>query len=108
MIAKVVGYLAKWTNYAEGYKRRWFVLEDNSLSYYKNQGEYPVSCRGSTNIEFIRLVPHATDKCRFEVIGTANASVRYHLRADTVSEAKRWILAINHAKNVLEGGLACT
>lgn len=98
---KVTGYLAKWTNYAEGYKRRWFVLEDNSLSYYKNQGEYPVSCRGSTNIEFIRLVPHATDKCRFEVVGTTNASVRYHLRADTVTEAKRWILAINHAKNVL-------
>lgn len=98
---KVFGYLAKWTNYAEGYKRRWFVLEDNSLSYYKNQGEYPVSCRGSTNIEFIRLVPHATDKCRFEVIGTTNASVRYHLRADTVTEAKRWILAISHAKNVL-------
>lgn len=26
--ARLEGYLNKWTNYAEGYKRRWFVLED--------------------------------------------------------------------------------
>ena len=25
---KCDGYLSKWTNYATGYRRRWFVLED--------------------------------------------------------------------------------
>lgn len=25
---RIEGYLNKWTNYAEGYKKRWFVLED--------------------------------------------------------------------------------
>lgn len=100
-LGRTEGMLSKWTNYAEGYKRRWFVLEDNTLSYYKSQSEYPVSCRGSVNIEFIRIVPHQSDKCRFEVVGTCNASVRYHLRADNVAEAKRWIVSVNHCKNVL-------
>jgi hypothetical protein len=27
------GYLNKWTNYAEGYKRRWFVLEDGNFMF---------------------------------------------------------------------------
>lgn len=33
------GYLKKWVNYTTGYKLRWFVLEDDVLSYYKHQGE---------------------------------------------------------------------
>lgn len=100
-LGRTEGVLSKWTNYAEGYRRRWFVLEEGTLSYYKSQSEYPVSCRGSINIEFIRIVPHQTDKCRFEIVGTSNASVRYHLRADNVAEAKRWIVSVNHCKNVL-------
>ncbi|CAG8723488.1 9999_t:CDS:2, partial [Acaulospora morrowiae] len=33
------GYLLKWTNYAGGYKNRWFVLEHGMLSYFKNQDD---------------------------------------------------------------------
>lgn len=29
------GYLSKWTNYIKGYQRRWFVLKDGELSYYR-------------------------------------------------------------------------
>lgn len=29
------GYLQKWTNYLKGYQRRWFVLKDGLLSYYR-------------------------------------------------------------------------
>jgi oxysterol-binding protein 1 len=32
------GYLKKWTNYAKGSKLRWFVLDNTTLSYYKNPG----------------------------------------------------------------------
>jgi len=32
------GYLKKWTNYARGSKLRWFVLDNTTLSYYKNPG----------------------------------------------------------------------
>ena len=30
------GFLSKWTNYRNGYRTRWFVLENGVLSYCKN------------------------------------------------------------------------
>jgi hypothetical protein len=29
------GWLLKWTNYLKGYQRRWFVLGNGLLSYYR-------------------------------------------------------------------------
>lgn len=29
------GWLFKWTNYLKGYQRRWFVLHNGLLSYYR-------------------------------------------------------------------------
>uniref|UniRef100_A0A915IK19 PH domain-containing protein n=1 Tax=Romanomermis culicivorax TaxID=13658 RepID=A0A915IK19_ROMCU len=29
------GWLLKWTNYIKGYQKRWFVLTDGTLSYYR-------------------------------------------------------------------------
>lgn len=29
------GWLFKWTNYIKGYQRRWFVLSNGLLSYYR-------------------------------------------------------------------------
>lgn len=29
------GFLLKWTNYLKGYQRRWFVLSNGVLSYYR-------------------------------------------------------------------------
>lgn len=33
--AEMKGFLLKWTNYIKGYQRRWFVLSDGVLSYYR-------------------------------------------------------------------------
>jgi hypothetical protein len=30
------GWLFKWTNYLKGYQRRWFVLQNGTLSYYRS------------------------------------------------------------------------
>lgn len=30
------GWLSKWTNYIKGYQRRWFVLSNGLLSYYRS------------------------------------------------------------------------
>lgn len=32
------GWLFKWTNYLKGYQRRWFVLSNGLLSYYRYRG----------------------------------------------------------------------
>ncbi len=29
------GWLQKWTNYLKGYQKRWFVLSNGTLSYYR-------------------------------------------------------------------------
>ncbi len=29
------GWLYKWTNYIKGYQKRWFVLQNGLLSYYR-------------------------------------------------------------------------
>ena len=53
------GWLYKWTNYikvlfktvlhtecvAQGYQKRWFVLQNGLLSYYRNQAEMAHTCR---------------------------------------------------------------
>lgn len=34
----ICGILYKWVNYGKGWRRRWFVLQDGVLSYYKIHG----------------------------------------------------------------------
>lgn len=111
------GYLKKWTNYTTGYKLRWFVLEDGVLSYYKHQGELSSqdkndslgffrsnvpslddagsACRGAINMKIASLNMDPQDKTRFEIQG--KSSVKYHLKANHVVEAKRWFWTLNNA-----------
>ncbi|KAJ5496343.1 ATP12 ATPase F1F0-assembly protein [Penicillium fimorum] len=89
------GYLKKWTNYTTGYKLRWFVLEDGVLSYYKHQDDAGSACRGAINMRIARLSMDAQDKTRFEIHG--KSSVKYHLKANHVVEAKRWFWSLNNA-----------
>ncbi|KAG9287344.1 hypothetical protein G9A89_023715 [Geosiphon pyriformis] len=92
---KLKGYLHKWTNYAGGYKTRWFVLENGILSYFKNQDDAGNSCRGSINMRIATISMDATDRQRFDIIG--KGSVRYHLRANHPSDAKKWIGALQQS-----------
>lgn len=89
------GYLKKWTNYTTGYKLRWFVLEDGVLSYYKHQDDAGSACRGAINMRIATLYMDPKDKTNFEIQG--KSSVKYHLKANHVVEAKRWFWALNNA-----------
>ena len=92
---KLKGYLNKWTNYAGGYKNRWFVLENGILSYFKNQDDTGNSCRGSINMRIAKVSIDSSDRQRFDIIG--KGSVRYHLRANHPSEAKKWTIALDQS-----------
>lgn len=106
------GYLKKWTNYTTGYKLRWFVLDNGVLSYYKHQGMLKIlhlryiaeltttddagsACRGAINMRISTLYMDPQDKTRFEIQG--KSSVKYHLKANHIVEAKRWFWALNNA-----------
>ncbi|KAF9107967.1 hypothetical protein BGX27_008533 [Mortierella sp. AM989] len=97
---RLEGTLFKWTNYASGYKARWFVLEDGILSYFHNQEDAGNACRGSINLRIAKVWIDSTDKQRFDIIG--KGSIRYHLKAGHANEAKRWILALTQSKQWIE------
>ncbi|TKA78156.1 hypothetical protein B0A49_01943 [Cryomyces minteri] len=89
------GYLKKWTNYTQGYKLRFFVLEDGVLSYYKHQDDAGSACRGAINMRIAKLAMDPQEKTRFDILG--KSSVRYSLKANHEIEAKRWYWALNNA-----------
>lgn len=53
------------------------------------------ACRGAINMRIAKLNMDPQDKTRFEVLG--KSSVKYHLKANHVVEAKRWFWALNNA-----------
>ncbi|KAJ3182224.1 hypothetical protein HDU85_003266 [Gaertneriomyces sp. JEL0708] len=94
------GQLFKWTNYAIGYKSRYFVLEHGNLSYYKTATDYPLACRGSISTMIANVVlPDSSDKSRFDVVG--KGSVRYALKARSPADAKKWVWALMESKKFM-------
>ncbi|KAJ8043715.1 Oxysterol-binding protein 1 [Holothuria leucospilota] len=87
------GWLYKWTNYIKGYQRRWFVLSNGLLSYYRSQAEMAHSCRGSINLmgAFIDV----EDSCTFVISCDAQT---FHLRANNEVEKQKWVVALEVAK----------
>uniref|UniRef100_A0A8C9V1G4 Oxysterol-binding protein n=1 Tax=Scleropages formosus TaxID=113540 RepID=A0A8C9V1G4_SCLFO len=88
------GWLFKWTNYIKGYQRRWFVLSNGLLSYYRTQAEMGHTCRGTINLATANIV--VEDSCNF-VISNGGAQT-YHLKASSEVERQRWITALELAK----------
>ncbi|KAI4832675.1 hypothetical protein KUCAC02_015634 [Chaenocephalus aceratus] len=88
------GWLFKWTNYIKGYQRRWFVLSNGLLSYYRSQAEMGHTCRGTINLATANIA--VEDSCNF-VISNGGAQT-YHLKASSEVERQRWITALELAK----------
>ena len=92
------GYLRKWTNFAQGYKLRWFILSsDGILSYYKDQADTSNACRGSLNMSASYLHLDSSEKLKFEIIGGSNGAIRWHLKGNHPIETNKWVWAIQSA-----------
>lgn len=90
------GYLKKWTNFASGYKLRYFVLDDKGiLSYYANQDDTNNAIRGSLNLGFGTLHLDSSEKMKFEIIG--KNGIRWHLKANHPIETNRWVWTLQNA-----------
>lgn len=89
------GWLSKWTNYIKGYQRRWFVLSNGFLSYYRNQAEMAHTCRG--NISLHGAMIHTEDSCTFVI--SNGGSQTFHIRAANEVERQRWVTALELAKS---------
>ncbi|CUM48490.1 uncharacterized protein AC631_02318 [Debaryomyces fabryi] len=98
------GYLRKWTNFASGYKLRYFVLDQNGiLSYYANQDDTNNSCRGSLNLGFATLHLDSSEKLKFEIIGKND--IRWHLKANHPIETNRWVWTLQNAITIAKDNL---
>jgi hypothetical protein len=91
----VSGYLQKWTNYIKGYQRRWFVLNNGLLSYYRSQVEMSHTCRGTINLSNADI--NSEDSCLFVV--SNGSSQTFHLKAANEAEKQKWVSALELAKS---------
>lgn len=98
------GYLRKWTNFASGYKLRYFVLDLNGiLSYYANQDDTNNACRGSLNLGFAQLHLDSSEKLKFEIIG--KNGIGWHLKANHPIETNRWVWTLQNAITLAKDNL---
>ncbi|XP_003427315.3 oxysterol-binding protein 1 isoform X3 [Nasonia vitripennis] len=110
------GWLFKWTNYLKGYQRRWFVLSDGLLSYYRaeptggpkistrrkrragraseNPGEMSHTCRGTISLHGALI--HTVDACTFVV--SNGGTQTFHIKAATEVERQEWVTALELSK----------
>ncbi|SNX84698.1 related to SWH1 - Member of an oxysterol-binding protein family [Melanopsichium pennsylvanicum] len=93
------GYLGKWTNLAQGYKTRWFVLEDGILSYYHSQDDEGKQSRGAINMRFAKIRADNNDKHRLEIISeTGKGTSKLYLRGTHPVERARWVQVLQQTK----------
>ncbi|RMX53738.1 hypothetical protein pdam_00000317 [Pocillopora damicornis] len=88
------GWLLKWTNYIKGYQKRWFVLSNGLLSYYRSQAEMAHTCRGTINLAGAFI--DSEDSCSF-VISNGGTQI-FYMRASSEVERQRWVTALELAK----------
>lgn len=89
------GYLYKWTNYLKGYQKRWFVLQNGLVSYYRNQAEMAHTCRGT--IYLANATIRSTGAMTF-VISTSSTQT-FHIKAGSDVEQRKWLAALKAAKS---------
>lgn len=98
------GYLRKWTNFASGYKLRYFVLDQyGMLSYYTNQGDTNNACRGSLNLGYATLHLDSSEKLKFEIIG--KNGIKWHLKANHPVETNRWVWTLQNAITIAKDNI---
>ena len=89
------GLLWKWTNYIKGYQKRWFVLNDGALSYYRSKEDIAHTCRGSINLSGAYI--ETLSKTYF-VVRNGTSQV-FHLKASNEEEKQKWVTELDMAKN---------
>ncbi|XP_015370661.1 PREDICTED: oxysterol-binding protein 1 [Diuraphis noxia] len=88
------GWLFKWTNYIKGYQKRWFVLSNGVLSYYRTQDEISQLCRGTISLNGATI--HTEDSCT--IVISNGGTQTFHLRATSEVERQRWVTELELAK----------
>lgn len=95
--------LFKWTNYASGFRPRFFVIENGVLSYYKTASDYPNACKGSVNLLTCNVEIDNKDSTRLGVYISGKDKPHFSLQARSQVYAKQWFWAMVQSKMILSG-----
>ncbi|XP_076312352.1 pleckstrin homology domain-containing family H member 1-like isoform X1 [Tachypleus tridentatus] len=82
------GYLTKLGGKFKTWQRRWFVLKNGALSYYKTQNDVHRKPQGQIILNEICKVDRAEGAATFEV---STGKKTYYLTAESVSTMEEWI-----------------
>jgi hypothetical protein len=91
------GFIKKYVNIMRGFKKRYFVLTNELLIYYKEK-KGQVSEKGQISLKLARVDPRTMNDKKM-IIGTGISEV--HLEFATIGEKKEWMLAIDECKKRL-------
>lgn len=95
------GFLMKWTNFAGGYKLRWFVLDKEArLSYYKSPNDMNNTCRGLIHLAHAMIKVDSSENSKFEIIiqnPSDGTPVRWHLKSEHATETQKWVWVLQNA-----------
>ncbi|VDI62691.1 Hypothetical predicted protein [Mytilus galloprovincialis] len=82
------GYLSKLGGKVKMWKRRWFVLRNGELFYYKSQHDVLRKPQGSIKLDDQSRVVHTKGEMAFQI---TSGKKTYYFTADTVSDTEKWI-----------------
>lgn len=80
--------MSKWTNSLTGWKRRYFNLENDKLSYSKKRGG---KVKASVDMTQAKIVPNSLYPARFKI---QHGKKFIHVKAYSVLEARSWLTAL--------------
>lgn len=87
------GYLTKLGGKLKTWRRRWFVLKNGVLSYYKTQNDVNRKPQGQIVLDEVCRVNRAEGAATFEV---STSKRNYYLTADSISTMEEWIRVLQN------------
>ncbi|XP_077529022.1 uncharacterized protein CG43867 isoform X2 [Haemaphysalis longicornis] len=91
--AEKSGYLTKLGGKLKTWKRRWFVLANGTLRYYKAQSDVGRKPRGQIALDEVCRVTRAHGATTFEI---ATEKRSFYLTADCTSTMEEWVRVLQH------------
>ncbi|CAH1262661.1 PLEKHH1 [Branchiostoma lanceolatum] len=87
------GYLTKLGGRLKCWKRRWFVLRNGELSYYKSPSDVHRKPQGRIELDGLCKIARTEGNCTFEIVTEKKT---YYLTADSTSAMEEWIRVLQN------------
>ncbi|XP_048737628.1 pleckstrin homology domain-containing family H member 1-like isoform X3 [Ostrea edulis] len=82
------GYLSKLGGKVKMWKRRWFVLRNGELFYYKSQHDVLRKPQGTIKLDEQTRIDNTKGETTFQV---SNSKKTYYFNADSLTDTEKWI-----------------